>query len=399
MSLFVNTNISSLSAQRQLFDSSKQLDQAFERLSSGFRINSASDDAAGLQISERLLSQVSGLNQAVRNANDAISVTQTADGALSETIGNLQRLRQLAIQSQNGINSLADITALQKEAQELNEEIYRISNDTQFAGQNLLDGTYSAAFLVGANAGQTITISLTQFSAAGFGPQGALIPNPNLISGTSGYVKPENVSGAADLQTTGGLGFLIDDDRLADAEKRVYNLAVSYDGGKSYSEISLNLTEPGFGLEEFASALNEAGGGNLWSASSADVSPTGSINDFRIAAPDQQTIDELFPSPIFFRNEVGIYESENILPAIDRAISRFGNIRSELGALQNRFQSTIRNLSNVSENLSASRSRINDTDYARETANLSRNQIIQQASTAVLAQANQKPQLALSLIS
>ncbi|AUC89434.1 flagellin [Alteromonas sp. MB-3u-76] len=399
MSLFVNTNISSLTAQRNLFSSSMQLDKSFERLSSGFRINSASDDAAGLQISDRLSSQINGLNQAVRNANDAISVTQTADGALSETVGNLQRLRQLAIQSQNGINSLADKTALQKEAQELVEEINRISTDTQFAGQNLLDGTYSAAFLVGANAGQTITVSLTQFSAAGFGPQGALIPNPNLISGTSGYVKPENVSGAADLQTTGGLGFIIDDDRLAFADNRVYNLAVSYDGGNSYSEISLNLTDPGFGLEEFASALNEAGGGNLWSASSTDVSPTGSINDFRIAAPDQKTIDELFPNPIFFRNEVGIYKSEDILQAIDGAISRFGSVRSELGALQNRFQSTIRNLSITSENLSASRSRINDTDYAKETANLARNQIIQQASNTILAQANQRPQLALSLLS
>ncbi|QPL51897.1 hypothetical protein IUA53_03890 [Alteromonas sp. B31-7] len=263
----------------------------------------------------------------------------------------------------------------------------------------MLDGTYSAAFLVGANAGQTITVSLTQFSAAGFGPQGALIPNPNLISGTSGYVKPENVSGAADLQTTGGLGFIIDDDRLAFADNRVYNLAVSYDGGNSYSEISLNLTDPGFGLEEFASALNEAGGGNLWSASSTDVSPTGSINDFRIAAPDQKTIDELFPNPIFFRNEVGIYKSQDILQAIDGAISRFGSVRSELGALQNRFQSTIRNLSITSENLSASRSRINDTDYAKETANLARNQIIQQASNTILAQANQRPQLALSLLS
>ncbi|WP_196898434.1 flagellin N-terminal helical domain-containing protein [Alteromonas sp. B31-7] len=399
MSLFVNTNISSLTAQRNLFSSSMQLDKSFERLSSGFRINSASDDAAGLQISDRLSSQINGLNQAVRNANDAISVTQTADGALSETVGNLQRLRQLAIQSQNGINSLADKTALQKEAQELVEEINRISTDTQFAGQNLLDGTYSAAFLVGANAGQTITVSLTQFSAAGFGPQGALIPNPNLISGTSGYVKPENVSGAADLQTTGGLGFIIDDDRLAFADNRVYNLAVSYDGGNSYSEISLNLTDPGFGLEEFASALNEAGGGNLWSASSTDVSPTGSINDFRIAAPDQKTIDELFPNPIFFRNEVGIYKSQDILQAIDGAISRFGSVRSELGALQNRFQSTIRNLSITSENLSASRSRINDTDYAKETANLARNQIIQQASNTILAQANQRPQLALSLLS
>jgi len=151
MSLFVNTNVSALNAQRQLFDVSDRLNTSFERLSSGFRINSASDDAAGLQISDRLTSQVQGLNQAVRNANDAISLTQTAEGALGEVTSSLQRIRQLAVQSQNGINSSADRLALQKEVSALRTEISRIATDTQFGNVNLLNGSFSASFLVGAN--------------------------------------------------------------------------------------------------------------------------------------------------------------------------------------------------------------------------------------------------------
>ena len=177
MSLFVNTNVSSINAQRQLFDVNDRLNTSFERLSSGFRINSAADDAAGLQISDRLTSQVEGLNQAVRNANDAISLAQTAEGAISEITTSLQRIRQLSIQSQNGINSSADRLALQKEVSALRTEISRIATDTQFGNVNILDGNFSASFLVGANAGQTISVnlstgnlgSITGFSTAGLG--------------------------------------------------------------------------------------------------------------------------------------------------------------------------------------------------------------------------------------
>ena len=155
MSLFVNTNVSALNAQRQLFNSGQALNTSFERLSSGFRINRAADDAAGLQISDRLTSQIQGLNQAVRNANDAISLSQTAEGALGETTIALQRIRQLAIQSQNGINSSSDRGALQKEVSALKSEITRIATDTEFNGVKLLDAKFSAAFLIGANSGQT----------------------------------------------------------------------------------------------------------------------------------------------------------------------------------------------------------------------------------------------------
>ncbi len=275
MSLYVNTNVSSLNAQRQLFTTNDNLSTAFERLSSGFRINSAADDAAGLQISDRMTSQIQGLNMAVRNANDGISLAQTAEGAMQEITTALQRIRVLAVQSQNGINSSSDRAALQKEVAALKNEISRISTDTQFGGVNLLDGTYSATFLVGSNAGQTISVNIS---------------------------------------STGGFGF---------------------------------------------SGLTN-GNSDLTIATAAGASAA--------------------------------------LATIDSAISTIDAKRADLGAIQNRFQSTIRNLSNISENVSAARSRIRDTDFATETAELTRNQILQQASTTVLSQANQRPQAALSLL-
>ncbi|MBT1450804.1 flagellin FliC [Glaciecola sp. XM2] len=273
MSMFVNTNVSALNAQRQLFNSSNSLNTSFERLSSGMRINRAADDAAGLQITDRMTTQINGLNQAVNNANDAISLTQTAEGALGETTNALQRIRQLAVQSQNGINSDEDRLALQKEVSALKLEISRIASDTQFNRTNILDGSFSAAFLVGANAGQTISVNLEQ---------------------SNGF---------------GAVGLAID------------TLSVSSVGGAS-----------------------------------------------------------------------------DALAALDTAISAIGATRADLGALTNRFQSTIRNLSNVSENMSAARSQIRDTDFAAETANLTQQQIIQQASTTILSQANQRPQSALQLL-
>lgn len=274
MSLYVNTNVSSLNARRQLFTSSNGLDTAFQRLSSGFRINSAADDAAGLQISDRMTSQIMGLDQAVRNANDGISLAQTAEGAMAEITTALQRIRVLAIQSQNGINSSSDRLALQKEVSALKTEISRVATTTQFGGVDILTGGYSAAFLVGANASQTISVNISRNGGFGF----------------------SGLTGGSDLTVV--------------------------------------------------------------SASGASAA----------------------------------------LTTIDSAISIIDAKRADLGAIQNRFQSTIRNLSSISENVSAARSRIRDTDFATETAQLTRWQIIQQASTTVLSQANQRPQAALSLL-
>ncbi len=280
MSLFVNTNVSSLNAQRQLFTTGNNLSTAFERLSSGFRINSAADDAAGLQITDRMTSQIQGLDQAVRNANDGISLAQTAEGAIAETTTALQRIRTLAIQSQNGINSSADRAALQKEVSALRTEISRIATTTEFAGVSILSGVFSASFLVGANSGQTISVNLSTQALTAAGVNGFSATGLGIIS--------------ADVLTAAGASALLDD--------------------------------------------------------------------------------------------------------VDAAISAIGGLRADLGAIQNRFQSTIRNLSNISENVSAARSRIKDADFATETAELSRNQILQQASTTILAQANQRPQAALSLL-
>jgi flagellin len=274
MALFVNTNVSALNAQRQLINSGKTLDTSFQRLSSGFRINSAADDAAGLQISNRLTAQIMGLDQAIRNANDGISLSQVAEGAMDEITNALQRIRVLAVQSQNGINSSADRLALQKEVSALKTEISRIATTTQFGGVKLLDGKYSSTFLVGANAGQTISVNISR-TGGGFG--------------------------------SSGLG--------------IAGLSISSLAGASRA-----------------------------------------------------------------------------LAQIDSAINAIDSKRADLGAIQNRFQSTIRNLSNIVENVSAARSRIRDTDFAKETAELTRSQILQQASTTILTQANQRPQAALSLL-
>lgn len=276
MALAVNTNVSALNAQRQLLTSGNSLDTSYKRLSSGFRINSAADDSAGLQISNRLTSQINGLNQAISNANDGISVAQVAEGAMDEITNALQRIRVLAVQSQNGINNSSDRVALQKEVSALKTEISRIAQNTQFGSIDLLKGNFSAKFLVGANAGQTISINLSSTAPDG------------------GY-------------GTSGLGLA--------------SLSVSSVGGASAA-----------------------------------------------------------------------------LASIDSAIKTIDTARADLGALQNRFQSTIRNLSNIVENVSAARSQIRDTDFAKETAELTRAQILQQASTTILSQANTRPQTALSLL-
>jgi len=268
MALSVNSNIASLNSQRQLSVSTNNLSTSYERLSSGKRINSAADDAAGLQISSRLTAQVNGLNQGSRNANDGISLAQTAEGALDEFTNTLQRMRTLAVQSANGSNSAADRTALNTEFTELEAELVRISSQTSFGGVALLDGTYSAEFQVGADANQVISVAIaTDFS--GIGTAGA-------------------VDTAANAQTA--------------------------------------------------------------------------------------------------------------IAALDTALATTTNARADLGSKQNRFSSAIRSNDNTAQNVAASRSRIEDTDYAKESAILAKNSVLQQAASSMLAQANQQPQIALSLL-
>ena len=294
MALYVNTNTTSLYAQRQLGNSGDVLDKSFERLASGQRINSAADDAAGLQISNRLTSQTNGLNQAMRNANDGISLAQTAEGAMDETTNMLQRMRTLAIQSANGSNTDDDRLAIQQEISQLATEIDRVADTTTFGGQNLLDGSYaSGSFQVGADASQTISFSLAS-------------------GGTNNSV---------DISAAGGFN---------------------------------------------VQGLSTAAGTTIISSLTASVS----------SVANAQSMIEMLGS---------------MIAAVDTK-------RAELGAVQNRFSSTISNLGNIKENVEGARSRIRDADFAEETATMTSNQILQQASTTILSQANQRPQSAMSLL-
>jgi flagellin len=319
MALYVNTNVSSLNAQRQLNNSANSLDTSFKRLSSGFRINSASDDAAGMQVSNRLTGQINGLNQGIRNANDGISLAQTAEGALDETTSMFQRIRTLSQQASNGSNTDEDRLAIQEEIRSLAKEVNRVAADTTFGGQNLLDGTYNANFQVGADAIQTIGFSM------------------------------KDVGGTANSITTNG----------------------------------------GFTLSGIAGIASGVTGASL-SATAATISSTVG------AAADASSF-----SGVFTATGISVSSQANaqaVLAGMDALIAVVDKKRAELGAVQNRFQSTIRNQSNVAENLTAARSRIKDTDFAQETAMLTKMQILQQASSSILSQANQRPQVALSLL-
>tara|TARA_R100001129_G_scaffold186664_1_gene180100 strand:+ start:236 stop:1186 length:951 start_codon:yes stop_codon:yes gene_type:complete len=315
MPLYVNTNVSSLNAQRQLISSGNSLDQAFQRLSSGFRINSASDDAAGLQISNRLESQVQGLNQGNRNANDGISLAQTAEGALDEVTNTFQRVRTLAQQAANGSNTDEDRLAIQEEIRVLMDEVNRIAEDTTFGGQNLLNGSYDAKFQVGADANQTIDFTMKTVGTSGS------------MSGQGGFTLSGIANAVSDV---------------------VNNFSTVYDSANGFA------------------AANTATFTTVYVASTISVSTQ--------------------------------EKAQEVLAGMDSLIAVVDKKRAELGAVQNRFQSTIRNQGNVAENLEAAKSRIKDADFAAETAKLTQAQILQQASQTILAQANQRPQAALQLL-
>ncbi len=330
MALSVNTNVSSLNAQRQLMNSGTSLDTSFKRLSSGLRINSAADDSAGLQITDRLSGQINGLNQGIRNANDGISLAQTAEGAMEEITGMFQRVRTLAQQASNGSNTGEDRLAIQEEIRSLMGEVNRVARDTTFGGTNLLDGSYSASFQVGADAGQTISFSMMQVG-------GTTGDSTRSLSANGGFT----LSGMAAIVST------------------VVNEAMT--------------AQLGTGQISALSALNSA-------IAAADIAfSAANLNASAISVSSQQNAQIVFAS------------MDSLIAVVDKK-------RAELGAVQNRFQSTIRNQANISENLSGARSRIQDADFALETAALTRNQILQQASTSILSQANQRPQVALSLL-
>jgi flagellin len=489
MALSVITNTASLNAQNNLSKSSAGLQKSMERLSSGMRINKAGDDAAGLQISNRLTSQIEGLAVAQRNANDGISIAQTAEGAMSASTDILQRMRELALQSANGSNSSDDRKSLQKEVTALQDELTRIAETTSFGGQQLLDGTFgNKNFQVGANANETIGLTLGNIRAnnlgnyafnlngskSGFAVQDA---DNDLTAETSGF----EIQSANGKKTTGitysadaSIKSIADDINAAttaadvNVKATVENtISATFSAATNGNDIDLEINGETFellgfnqtDLTETVAAINGNAAAGV-TASLDDNDPSklilSSDDDIGIAITDANNAGtnvttagatitvtgnagtplaaqgegnaitavaeivlnstdsfsilgasaELFDSSsttsslnsvatVDLKTQLG---SQSALEVIDAALASIDEQRADLGAVQNRFDYTISNLANIQENVSASRSRIQDTDFAVETANLTKNQILQQAGTSILAQANQIPQAAISLL-
>jgi flagellin len=376
----INTNILSLNAQRNLSASQSSLATALQRLSSGLRINSAKDDAAGLAISERFTAQIRGLNQAVRNANDGISLSQTAEGALVEVGNNLQRIRELAVQSANATNSDSDRASLQAEVDQLLSEIDRVANQTSFNGVKLLDGSFaSAVFQVGANAGETITVAVSiDANVAALGgdvttstaESDVAISDLGIVAAGSLTINAVDVGALSAVGTTS--------QRVAQVVNAINGVSVQTGVNASYNattgKIEL-LSDAAFTVggtdDGTQTSFNGAGG-----LASTDTTVTGIT-----------TLD------------VSSYAGATLaIQQIDAALTEVNSSRGTFGAVQNRFESVIANLTTTAENLTASRSRIRDADFAAETASLTRAQILQQAGIAILAQANAAPQNVLGLL-
>ncbi len=488
----INTNVASLNAQRNLNVSQGSLSTTLQRLSSGLRINSAKDDAAGLAISERFTSQIKGLNQASRNANDGISLAQTAEGGLATAGDLLQRVRELAVQSVNGSNSTSDRASLQGETLQLTQELNRVANTTQFNGQNVLDGTLtSSQFQVGANANQTISVSVASAKSTDIGNNlvgstGAAGSISQAVAGAVNNVTAQNltIAGNGTTQTVAvaandsaksitnsinGLSSLTGVSATASTTATLSGVAntgaVSFTlQGANTTAVTVSATISSTSdLGAIAQAVNAQSGttnitavadkqGNLVFSDNAgndikigNASASLDASNFRGGnLSDPTTGADLGPGAnatintgtgatvggsIAFSSSAGFAVSTDgdttvvsspsvgsrlssvaaidistaagataAISTIDSALTSINNNRASLGAIQNRFASTISNLQSTSENLSAARSRIQDTDFASETANLTRGQILQQAGTAILAQANSLPNGVLALL-
>ncbi len=471
MALTINTNVASINAQRNLTQSQGALNQSLQRLSTGLRINSAKDDAAGLAISERFTTQIRGLNQAARNANDGISLAQTSESALSEVANNLQRIRELAIQSANATNSASDRAALNNEVSQRLAEIDRIATQTSFNGLKTLNGTFgSATFQVGANVGETIGVTLGQGVRSN--QIGQIASDTNTVTtaaltvgsltlqvGTGQVISVgASVSGSAKdkataIEAAGVAGLTVS--ATTSISGAVAQTSYSGAGGSAGSTFTLSvngttvinengttdftLTTTGIvdainsqsattgvtaGISGTTLTLTDVDGDdiNVEETIGGDVTGAG-VDDTAFSAGSAavlsgsitlsatEQINITGGAPIGFGTQVSVDSttlstgtvetvagSNDLINRVDAALTTVSNLRSEFGALQTRFESTITNLQTVSESLTASRGRIRDADFAAETANLTKNQILQQAGVSILSQANQQPQLALSLL-
>ena len=471
MTLSINTNLASLNAQRNQSKTSNDLSTAIARLSSGLRINSAKDDAAGLAIADRFTSQIRGSNQAARNANDGISLAQTAEGSLASVSDNLQRIRELSVQSANATNSTSDRASLQLEVTQLVAEIDRVATQTSFNGTNLLDGSFTAkAFQVGANAGQTITVSsigsarstalgaaytasvtgtatTTALAAGDLTINGAAI-NASVATGIAGQAATSAYSIAQAINSSQGAvvasanSVSVAGGAAPSAFSTVAAGAVTINGvsvgsftgtttatqGIAFAA-AVNLISASTGVTASASVaglvtLTAADGRNIdttgttaattgtFAASTKGTitlktsSPTAALSDITISGANvayagltAATTASALTGVTLAATDISTVAGANAaLASVDAALSVISTSRASLGAIQNRFSSAISNLQTTSENLSASRSRIQDADFAQETANLSRAQVLQQAGTAMIAQANQLPNQVLTLL-
>ena len=365
MSTVINTNIAALTAQRTLFRTSNELSTALQRLTSGLRINSAKDDAAGLAISERFSTQVRGYNQAIRNSGDGISVAQTAEGGLDSISSSLQRMRELAVQAANFTNTDVDRAAINQEVAQLKDEVQRVAAQTKFNGLNLLDGTFDGAvFQVGANVSEIIQVA---------GVADARITAVGTYTGVESTSAAVGTLATKTISINGGTALSVSGTTAAALAASVNGLGVN------------NL----FATAATASTvtISYSGAGNViltdWGASSgAATLAGGTVTSNKVSTIDMSTV-------------VG---ANKAILSIDAALASVGNSRAKLGATMNRFEQTISNLRITVENQQASRSRIQDADFAMETAALTRAQILQQSGVSIMAQANSVPQGVLALL-
>lgn len=399
MALTVNTNVASLNTQRNLSNSANALSTTMQRLSTGSRINSAKDDAAGLQISNRLGSQISGLNVAVKNSNDGISMAQTAEGALQQSTNILQRMRDLSLQAANGSNSDSERGALNDEVTQLKKELDRISNTTTFGGRQLLDGSFgTTSFQVGAAANEIISVSIGEMSSKSL----ESTHYESSIAASSAAAATPPATGAA---ASGGVtvGFTVGG--------KAYSVDAKYAKGDTNVQINQKLAAAINDTNSGVGAFVDETSGAITVVAKEDATTTGQ-SAFALTSMTQTSGGGFTAGATAVAATAGTATATTIskidlstakgaqiaVQAIDEAIKSIDSQRAELGAVQNRFENTIANLQNIGENVSAARGRIQDTDYAAETAALSKNQILQQAGTAILAQANQLPQAVLSLL-
>ncbi|HHC6592168.1 TPA: flagellin [Vibrio parahaemolyticus] len=376
MAITVNTNVAALVAQRHLTSATDMLNQSMERLSSGKRINSAKDDAAGLQISNRLQSQMRGLDVAVRNANDGISIMQTAEGAMNEVTNIMQRMRDLSLQSANGSNSQAERTALQEEVTALNDELNRIAETTSFGGRKLLNGTFGkSSFQIGAASGEAVQIELKSMRTDG------------LDMGGFSYVAQGRADSDWQVKENANDLTMSFTNRSGETEK----IQINAKAGDDIEELATYINGQ---TDKVTASVNEKGQLQIFMAgeeTAGTISFSGDLaSELGMLLKGYDAVNNL--------NITTVGGAQQAVAVLDTAMKFVDSQRAELGAYQNRFNHAINNLDNIHENLAASNSRIQDTDYAKETTQMVKQQILQQVSTTILAQAKQAPNLALTLL-